>query len=163
MDAQDEEKDWKEMEDTAMKYICSIAGSDDAQWWYTEINALKGKGKGKGGAFNGACHWCKKTGHKASECIAKTEAFKAKGIGRESPGYKGSKGGGQKGGGFQGKGYGGNTWGQNNWNDNGSKGGGGGKGGGWGQTIGTTGKIIGTMGGKKEAGVEKAEVAREKG
>jgi hypothetical protein len=68
----------------------------ESQYNQVNIDSIKGKGKSKGKSggkgFSGDCHYCGIFGHRANECNKKTADMKAKGIGREAPGYKGYKG-----------------------------------------------------------------------
>ena len=62
------------------------------------VDNLYQKGKGKGKGYTGSCFYCQQPGHRANECLKKTADLKAKGLGREAPGYKGKGYGGGKGG-----------------------------------------------------------------
>jgi len=70
-------------------------GNEDA---HKAIDYIHPKGGGKGKGFGGNCHYCQRPGHRANECHKKTADMKAKGLGREAPGYPGAKG---KGKGFE--------------------------------------------------------------
>jgi hypothetical protein len=56
------------------------------------LDTLTGAGKGgpkggKGTGFTGNCHYCRIEGHRINECNKRTADLKAKGKGREAPGY----------------------------------------------------------------------------